>query len=115
MLMFFGGFFYGIIFLGMLIYCLFLTATAYTKNIGELPGKEDDTYGMVLASLSLLGIFRSLLWIVVAFLWPFSLTILRILVSWEKSHDGLPDWLGSCAIWTFLCFGKFAPQEQRLE
>jgi hypothetical protein len=119
MFLFFGGFFYGIIFLGMLIYCLFLTAAVYIENVGDLPSKDEDdaydTYGMVLDALGILGTFRSILWVVIAFLWPVSLPLLLVLSFWEKSRDGLPHLFWDCALALFLCFGKFKPQEENSE
>jgi hypothetical protein len=116
MLAFFGGFFYGIIFLGMLIYCLFLTSAAYINYVADLPSKDEDdsydTYGMVLDALGVLGTFRTTLWLIIAFLWPVSLSLLLVLRFWEN-RGGMPELLTECTLSVFLCFGKFEMQEVR--
>jgi hypothetical protein len=114
MLAFFGGFFYGIIFVGTLIYCLFLTAAVYLENVDELPSKGEDgsydTYYLVLDAIGILGTLRSILWVIIAFLWPLSLPLLLILFFWEKSRDGLPHLFWDWSLSVFLCFGKFKPR-----
>lgn len=103
------GVFWGVCMLAVFIYLILVSGVVILGENGSLFTDNLDSLDMLLQTPRILGVSRTLVWVVIAAVWPVVILIGVVLAFLYLEKEELPPRLDRILEWFFLGFGKFVP------
>ncbi len=103
------GVFWGICMLAVFICMILVSGVSILREDNSLFTDNLDSVDMFFETPCVLGVFRTLLWVVIALVWPVVILIGVVLAFLYLEKEELPPRLDRILEWFFLGFGKFVP------
>lgn len=106
------GVFWGICMLAVFIYLILVSGVVILGENGSLFADNIDSIDVLLETPQILGVFRTLLWVAIAAVWPAVIVVGIILAFLYLEKEELPPRLDRILEWFFLGFGKYVPPKE---